>query len=233
MRSPTAGCASQSRITASGYRLTPATAHSIFTMFSQIQDVQNRTEGALGIGLALGKGLVELHGGSVEAHSEGIGRGTQFVVRLPLATPRRAPAAGDAHSHTHAAPKSGRKVLIADDNDDAAESLAMLLRLNGHEVRTAHDGDDALTLAQVFRPEVVVLDLGMPEMDSYKTGRLIRQEPWGTAVTLVAPTGWGQDRDKRRTAEAGFDHHLLKPVDLQQLENVIGCSGEKRTGRLI
>jgi signal transduction histidine kinase/ActR/RegA family two-component response regulator len=201
-----------------GLGLTSESIGSIFEMFSQIETVEGRSEGGLGIGLALVKGLAELHGGTVEARSAGLGQGSEFIVRLPLPTqqsllPRMADPAV-------VSPRN-RRVLIADDNCDAADSLALLLELSGHEVRVAHLGHSALSLAQTFHPEVALLDIGMPDLSGYEVARALRREPWASDLQLIALTGWGQDEDRRRTREAGFDHHLTKPIDSDQLERLI------------
>ena len=191
----------------------------IFKMFSQLRGTGARSDGGLGIGLALVRGIVTMHGGVIEARSEGAGTGSEFVVTIPLAA---ASAAGDSlHADgspagATVAPSAGR-VMIADDNRDAAESLALLLRLDGYEVRTALDGEEALSVAQMFRPDIALLDIGMPRLDGYTVARRLRQESWGEHLTLVALTGWGAEDDRNRTYSAGFDAHLTKPVDLEQL----------------
>jgi signal transduction histidine kinase/ActR/RegA family two-component response regulator len=191
----------------------------IFEMFSQVEGVSGRSDGGLGIGLALVKGLAELHGGTVEARSDGIGRGSEFIVRLPLAAPQ---AEGVPRATDAGAPASvRRRILIADDNRDAAESLSILLELAGHEVRVAHLGRTALSVAQVFRPDTALLDIGMPDLSGYEVAQDLRREPWGTGIQLIALTGWGQEEDRRRALEAGFDHHLTKPVDPEHLEGLI------------
>jgi len=200
-----------------GLGLAPESISGIFEMFSQIEGVESRSEGGLGIGLALVKGLAELHGGTVEARSAGLGHGSEFIVRLPVTThqpssPRKAVL---PVSSKH------RRVLIADDNRDAVDSLSLLLELSGHEVRVAHLGRTALSLAQSFQPNVALLDIGMPDLSGYEVARALRQEPWATDLQLIALTGWGQDDDRRRAREAGFDHHLTKPIDPSQLESLI------------
>ena len=163
------------------------------------------------------------------ARSAGAGRGSEFEVRLPLP-----PAPGDAarlpeRTHDAATTGAARRILVADDNQDAADSLALLLRMAGHEVRTAHDGQAALELAADWRPEVALLDLGMPRMDGFEAARRIRAAAWGEAMLLVAQTGWGQDEDRRRTAAAGFDAHLVKPVDHDALLGLIARSSRPAT----
>jgi signal transduction histidine kinase len=201
-----------------GLGLAPESISGLFEMFSQIEGVEGRSEGGLGIGLALVKGLAELHGGTVEARSAGLGRGSEFIVRLPVsAQPSPLPPVSDP------SPVSAerRRVLIADDNRDAAESLSLLLELSGHEVRVAHLGQSALSLAQAFRPDIALLDIGMPDLSGYEVARALRRELWATDLQLIALTGWGQDDDRRRAREAGFDHHLTKPIDPNQLESLI------------
>jgi CheY-like chemotaxis protein/two-component sensor histidine kinase len=191
----------------------------VFVMFSQVHSSQDRSEGGLGIGLALAKGLIELHGGVIEARSPGLGQGSEFIVCLPRYTisDSRRPAtrleAGDKAER--------RRILIADDNRDAAESLAVLLRFDGHDVTVAHNGREALEMFNSFLPEVAVLDIGMPEFDGYEVARQVRQQSLGRAVTLIALTGWGQEADKARALAAGFNHHFTKPVEPQQLTQLL------------
>jgi PAS domain S-box-containing protein len=184
---------------------------TIFGMFSQVESSLSRSQGGLGIGLYLVKRLVEMHGGSVEVRSEGLGKGSEFSVRLPIGA--REESGHDVIGGETAVPTSSLRILVVDDNLDAVNSLAMLLRTIGNNVRTAHDGEEAVRAAGEFRPHVALLDIGMPKMNGYDAARAIRQQPWGHNVVLVAVTGWGQDEDKRRSKEAGFDHHLVKPVD--------------------
>jgi PAS domain S-box-containing protein len=204
-----------------GIGLSPAALAEIFTMFSQVQDSHARAEGGLGIGLALVRGLVDLHGGTIEVFSEGPGRGSEFVVVLPCRVTAAA-LAGDSALGGHA-PSTllCRKILVADDNRDAANSLALLLRLAGHEVRVAHDGQAALALAGEFHPDCAVLDIGMPDLNGYEVARRLRHSAFGKNVQLIALTGWGQDEDKRRARDAGFDHHLTKPVDRERLDALL------------
>jgi CheY-like chemotaxis protein len=159
------------------------------------------------------RSLVEMHGGSVQAGSEGRGQGAEFVVRLPLVeVGREEPVAAGSAPVQSQAIAPGKRVLVADDNVDAAQSLGMYLRMTGCEVAIANDGESALGLAARFRPEVALLDIAMPRLNGFELARRIRSEPWGAAITLVAITGWGQEQDRLRSAEAGFDHHLVKPV---------------------
>jgi PAS domain S-box-containing protein len=203
-----------------GIGMSPESLERNFEMFSQAEGASTRSDGGLGIGLALVRGLVELHGGAVEAMSEGPGRGSKFMVRLPLADSVASPAAA-AESDAPAVATVGRRVLVADDNKDAADALAMLLELAGHEVRVAHGGRAALSLAQTFRPDVAVLDIGMPELNGYEVAKELRREPWGSRMCLIALTGWGQDDDRQRAKDAGFDRHLTKPVDTDALEKLL------------
>jgi CheY-like chemotaxis protein len=168
----------------------------------------------------------------VEARSAGAGQGSEFVVRLPAAP--QEPAAeqeGDGTAQADPPPVPARRVLVVDDNVDAADSLALLLKLTGQEVRVAHDGPTALLVAEAFRPQVVLLDIGMPGMDGYEVARRLRGQPEGRSALVVALTGWGQDHDRRRSAEAGFDHHLVKPVEPDALGKLLAGCDPRRSGR--
>ena len=191
----------------------------LFEMFSQGDRSIERAKGGLGIGLALVKRLVDLHGGSVEARSAGPGQGSEFVVHLPLA-PVPAASFTPQGLPTQAVPGQ-RRVLVVDDNKDAALSLAVMLQLLGHETRVAHDGVEALELAAGFSPDIVLLDIGMPRLNGYETAQLMREQPWGRRALIVALTGWGQEEDRRRSREAGFDQHLVKPVEPAALERLL------------
>jgi signal transduction histidine kinase len=198
----------------SGIGISQESMPRIFELFTQIPSERASTGGGLGIGLALVRALVELHGGEISAASDGLERGSEFTVRLPLyaAEGEEVDAVGKAPSGEHLVPVR-RNILIADDNQDALESLALMLRLEGHEVFCASDGEEALALAGQRKPEIVVLDVGMPKLDGCEVARRIRAESWGREAILVALTGWGQEVDRRRSREAGFDMHLVKPVD--------------------
>jgi signal transduction histidine kinase/CheY-like chemotaxis protein len=202
----------------------------VFEMFTQVDRSLERTRGGLGLGLTLVKQLVELHGGEVEARSAGAGRGSEFVVRLPLAAESTIPCGRAPDSTPTPVSRAGVavRVLVVDDNEDAASSLAALLRVVGHEVWTAHDGLDGLRVARERRPDVALLDLGMPKLNGFEVAAAIRREPWGREVLLVALTGWGQARDRERSRSAGFDEHLVKPVALEQLEPVFDRARETR-----
>jgi PAS domain S-box-containing protein len=203
-----------------GMGIAPEMLPRIFDMFSQASPALLREQGGLGIGLSLVKGLVELHGGTVAASSEGPGKGSQFTVRLPIS--QEAPAA----SVKNAAGNGGngnevRRILIVDDLKDSADSLARLMRLRGQDVATAYDGEEALKVAETMRPEVILLDIGMPKMNGYEVCRQLRRQPWGREILVIAVTGWGQEEDRRRTEEAGFDHHLVKPVEPAALMKLV------------
>jgi two-component system, chemotaxis family, CheB/CheR fusion protein len=195
---------------------------SIFEMFTQIDRSLERSQGGLGIGLTLVKRLAEMHGGSVEAHSEGQGRGSEFVVRLPLLIGQ--PKAKTPGPSVERPPTTSHRILIVDDNRDAATSLAVLLRITGNETHTAHDGLEAVEVAAAFRPEVVLLDIGLPKLNGHDACRRIREQPWGKDMVLVALTGWGQDEDRRLSKDAGFDHHMVKPVDFAELMSLLAES---------
>ena len=192
----------------------------VFELFMQI-DPSVRSQGGLGIGLALVQSLVGMHGGSVAASSPGLGHGCEFVVRLPLA--RRA-AAVRAPPRAPPAPAQ-RRILIVDDNRDAAESLGVLLEFLGASVMVVHDGPAALAALDVHRPSAVLLDIGMPGMDGYEVARRMRARPDGGALLLIALTGWGQAQDQALSRQAGFDHHLVKPADIEQLQALLGRVG--------
>ena len=205
------------KISDSGVGIPKAMLESVFDLFTQAERPRDGVRGGLGIGLTLVRSFVELHGGTVEARSEGLGRGSQFTVRLPVI------AEGEAAA---SAPESRRtirplRILVVDDNVDSADGLAKLLRLDGHEVSTANDGAGAVSAAKTFQPELVLLDIGLPDISGYDAARQIRSLPGGSELRLVALTGWGQQEDRRRSREAGFDRHLVKPVAPAKLERVI------------
>jgi PAS domain S-box-containing protein len=194
---------------------------SVFEMFAQIHPNGESARGGLGIGLALVKSLVELHGGRVNVHSRGPNLGTTFTVRLPILSGPAKPIT-DGGGNRDTFPRQQRKrVLVVDDNPDALESLSIAVEWMGNEVRRAHDGIEALQVAETFKPDVVLMDLGMPNMNGIDAARQIRSEPWGRDLALVATTGWGQAEDRRRTAEAGFDRHLVKPVAISALRELL------------
>ena len=208
------------RIRDTGIGISPEALGTIFDLFSQATPALERSQGGLGIGLSLVRGLVELHGGTIEARSRGLGKGSEFVIRLPLAP------AGEAESprvreRAASAGALSLRILVADDNQDSAESLAMLLTMMGHDVRTELDGAQAVETARAFQPQVVLLDLGMPRLNGYEAARRIRALPGGDEVVLIAQTGWSQPEDRRRSQEAGFDHHVVKPIPSGSLEKLL------------
>lgn len=199
----------------------PASAlPSVFEMFSQGDRSLERGAGGLGIGLALVKGLVEMHGGTVQAESPGEGQGSTFTVRLPVLENRAEPPAGTVETGTDAA-EAKRRILVVDDNEDSAVSLEMMLQLLGNEVRSARDGYKAVELAGQFRPQVILMDIGMPHLNGYEATRCIREQPWGRDMAIIALSGWGQEKDRAKSKEAGCDGHLVKPVELSELEKLL------------
>jgi two-component system, sensor histidine kinase len=206
-----------------GIGLSPETIPRLFAMFSQVGSAIDRAEGGLGIGLALVKGLVSLHRGTVEARSDGLGRGSEFIVRLPASIVVSARGTGASVPRGPELLRSLGKVLIADDNRDAAETLAAVLRFSGHEVMTAFSGTEALEIAMREHPQALLLDIGMPGLNGYEVARRIRLEAWGRRALLVALTGWGQHDDKQRAMVAGFDEHLTKPVDPAMLGRLLAA----------
>ena len=234
------------RIRDNGIGIRPELLPYVFELFTQLDRADGRTQGGLGIGLALVQRLVQMHGGDVTALSTGPGEGSEFVIRLPVLRENEVPVAAQSDPDaaepeavlavapsgaemasvvtplvTAGAARLARRILIADDNNDALESLATLLQLSGHEVFTATNGGTALQSAERHMPEVVLLDIGMPMLDGYEVAKRIRAQPWGQRITLVALTGWGQDSDRRRSREAGFDSHLVKPLDLETLTDLL------------
>ncbi len=213
------------RVRDNGIGIEPRMLQRVFDMFAQVRGTADHSQGGLGIGLTLVKRLTELHGGRIEAHSDGPGRGSEFVVVLPLSSDEAAndPSAKDA---VPALPVNPRRILVVDDNRDAADSLSMLLHARGHDVRVAYDGLEAVGAAITFQPDVVLLDIGLPKLYGYDAARRIR-ELRGKDVLLIAITGWGQEEDRRRAREAGFDHHLTKPVDPEAISRLIDAAGPK------
>jgi PAS domain S-box-containing protein len=212
-----------------GVGIPPEMLTRVFDMFAQLDRSHAQVRGGLGIGLTLVRRLIEMHGGTVEARSDGPGTGSEFLVHLPLAPaalPRIAPRERTALKNGSAAPR--RRILVADDNVDAAESLSMMLQLCGHETRTAHDGRQALEIAREFRPDVMVLDIAMPTLGGLDLARAIRAERWGGNVLLIAASGWGHDENKQRSLDAGFDYHLVKPVELETLDKLLRIRQARR-----
>jgi signal transduction histidine kinase len=192
----------------------------IFEMFTQVGRSLDRSQGGLGIGLSLVQKLVEMHGGRVEAHSDGPGRGSEFVVRLPLLLVRPRSPQGNGDGNGDGCP-SRYRILVVDDNEDSAQSLALMLKIMGHDARAAYDGGTAVEDAAAFRPDVVLLDLGLPRLNGYEACRRIRELPGGREMLIIAQTGWGQEEDKCRSKEAGFNFHLVKPIDAADLEKLL------------
>ena len=216
------------RVRDNGIGLRADMLERVFNMFEQVDRSYAQVSGGLGIGLTLVKRLVEEQGGSVRADSGGLGAGSEFSVRLPLAPSQAgagAPATPDA---TAGKPPRAQRILIADDNEDAATSLGMYLEMSGHEVRVATDGAQALAIAQEFRPDIAVLDIAMPRLDGLEAARALRAFPWGAQMRLIALSGFGHDADVQRSVDAGFDEHLVKPVDLERIDNLTGTASHPR-----
>ncbi len=192
----------------------------VFDMFAQVDRSLERSQGGLGIGLNIVKRLVEMHDGSITAQSDGPGTGSRFVVRLPM-LPAVTGSDPDAGGDTMAKPAPRRRILVVDDNVDGADSLAMMLRITGNETHTARDGLEAVAVAQAFKPDVILMDIGMPRLNGLDACRRIRSEAWGQNIIMVAQTGWGQDDDKRKSQQAGFNFHMVKPVDPAALETML------------
>ncbi|MCA1857038.1 response regulator [Massilia oculi] len=200
-----------------GIGLPPHALGTVFDMFSQLEPALKRARGGLGIGLSLARGIVELHGGSITADSEGEGRGSRFTVRLPLAQ-----GAARIQAAAPAWPAPAR-ILVVDDNADAADMLLMALEQFGCEVRTANSAGAALALVQEFAPEVALLDIGLPDLNGYELAQRLRALDAGRGMRLIAATGWGQEKDRQRAFDAGFDHHLTKPIDFERLRSVLAA----------
>jgi CheY-like chemotaxis protein len=187
--------------------------NNIFDMFMQVDRTSEQSQAGLGIGLTLVKRLTQMHGGSIEARSAGEGQGSEFVVRLPIL--RKAAVLSQPETVVKSSPE--RSVLIVDDNRDSAESLAMLLEITGNKTYMAHDGVEAVEAIEKYRPEVVLLDIGLPRLDGHEVCRRVREQHWGKDIVVIALTGWGQEDDRRKSEEAGFNGHLVKPVDYDKL----------------
>jgi PAS domain S-box-containing protein len=218
------------RVRDTGIGIAPQMLPRIFELFVQVDHASTKAQGGLGIGLTLVKNLVEMHNGTVEARSEGLAQGSEFVVKLPLVAQEVGSDQGGETGQQAIPPpaSSGHRLMVVDDNQDAADSLAMLLRLQGHEVRVAFSGVAALEITKGYTPDVVFLDIGMPGMDGYEVARRLRQQPGLEDVVLAALTGWGQKEDRRRTAEAGFNHHLVKPPEPKAVEGVLAFLQQRR-----
>jgi CheY-like chemotaxis protein len=208
------------RVRDTGIGIEPDMLPRVFDLFTQDRQAIDRAQGGLGLGLAIVRSLVALHGGSVTARSDGRGRGSEFVVRLPHVSMETASAESPADGLPPAL-DTGLRVLVVDDNEDAVFMLAEALTQAGHQTAVAHDGPEALQVAQRFRPDVALLDIGLPVMDGFELARQIRANRDLASVRLVAVTGYGQEHDRRRTQAAGFDAHLVKPVDIQRVSDLI------------
>jgi CheY-like chemotaxis protein len=218
------------RVSDNGVGLPAEQLGRLFEMFSQLPTASGRSQGGLGIGLALSRALVRLHGGDIEARSAGLGLGSEFIVRLPpscLDTSVAAAHRDGANQAATARSNTGLRILVADDNRDTAQSLQELLRLSGHEVQLAYDGEEALAAFKRDEPDVALLDIGMPRLSGLDVARAIRSLPGGQRAIMIAITGRGQARDRRDALEAGFDHHATKPVDPAHIQELIavGRSG--------
>jgi CheY-like chemotaxis protein len=210
----------------SGVGIAPELMPSVFDMFTQADRSLARSQGGLGIGLALVQRLVEMHGGKVTVHSV-LGKGSEFVVRLPVMLAPNPPPPPPAEKPKLTGPSLA--VLVVDDNVDMASSLAILLRESGHDVQTAYDGPGALEAVRKFRPDVALLDVGLPELDGFEVAKRIRQQPILKKVVLVAMTGYGKESDRQRSQEAGFDHYLIKPTKFEKVQEILASVGKKAT----
>ncbi|MGH9767788.1 MAG: hybrid sensor histidine kinase/response regulator [Blastocatellia bacterium] len=208
------------RVRDTGVGIAPEVLSHVFDLFAQAKRSLDRSEGGLGLGLTLVRRLVEMHGGAVEAHSPGLGQGSEFVVRLPLLVELEKQA--DESRKAGAPCLAGLRILVVDDNADSVDMMAMMLQIGGHEVRVAHNGLEAIEAALSFRPTIALLDIGLPEMDGYELARRLREHPETRETVLIAVTGYGQTEDRKRSREAGFDHHLVKPVEPDALEALLG-----------
>ena len=217
------------RVRDNGIGISPEMLPRIFDLFTQVDRSLDRSQGGLGIGLTLVRQLVEMHGGRVQAHSEGPNRGSEFVVRLPASIDAAGHAGEAGQRLTDGDPVPPRRILIVEDYEPAAETLRKLLRLGGHDVRVSRDGPGALEDLAAADAEIILLDIGLPGMDGYHVAELIRKRPGGESIVIVALTGYGQEDDRRRSIEAGFDFHLTKPVDPVALFSLITSIGRKNS----
>jgi signal transduction histidine kinase/CheY-like chemotaxis protein len=215
------------RVRDNGIGIAPEARADIFRMFAQLRPALERSEGGLGIGLALAKGLVELHGGTIAVESEGLGRGSEFIMRIPYIMGAAGAVAADQPDRSCNTGSGRCDVIVADDNADALQSLTMLLEMEGHAVRVAHDGTTAIALMKQRAPDVMLMDIGMPGLNGYEAARQVRSIEGGEQITLIALTGWGQPADRTRANEAGFNHHLTKPIEFEDLAKLLSQVCEK------
>ena len=216
-------------VTDTGIGILPEHLPHVQEPFFQLNSSLQKAQGGLGIGLTLVWQLVEMHGGTVTVESEGADQGSRFVVRLPLAekAPRQLP---QSELENLRPSEPTRRILIVDDNHDSADAVALILQLDGHDVKTVYNGMDALNLVEQFKPHAVLLDIGMPHLNGYEVAQRLRRQTWGKNVLLIAQTGWGQEEDIRQCREAGFDHHVTKPIDFRKLRDFFVASGELAAG---
>jgi len=222
----------QVRVRDTGIGIDSESLPRIFEMFGQVESTVDRSQDGLGIGLSLAQALVELHGGHISAHSDGPGCGTEFTVTLPLSTQGLVPEAAPP-PETAMPAGARRRVLVVDDNRDGCDSLAALLRMNGFAVETAYDGVEASARARHWRPEVVLLDIGLPTMSGYEVCQAIRLDLGGDDIVIFALTGWGSEADFERTRRAGFDAHLVKPVDIGALAALLPLTRSEVAARSV
>ena len=213
------------RVGDTGIGIHPEQVARIFDLFTQVDTSLERVGGGLGIGLTLVRTLVGMHGGTVDVRSDGLGKGSEFIVRLPMIDAR--PHSADRNAADVPTTRAPRRILVVDDNHDSADSLCALLRLGGHEAIAAYDGVEAVEAAGCLRPDVVLLDIGLPRLNGFEAARRIRQQAPDACPVLVALTGWGQESDRRASREAGFDAHLVKPVDDATLTRVLAEFGDR------
>lgn len=209
------------RVRDTGIGIPPQMLQSVFELFTQVDRALDRAHGGLGIGLTLVKRLVEMHNGTVEARSEGIGHGSEFIVQLPIVVKSPPKESDDRQKNGVSSRLDSKRILVVDDNQDSARTLSMMLQLMGHETRLAYDGLEAVETAATCNPDIILLDIGLPKLNGYEVCRQIREQPGGDAILIAALTGWGQDEDRCRSRDAGFDRHLVKPVDIATLQEFV------------
>jgi CheY-like chemotaxis protein len=216
------------RVKDTGIGMAPEMLKPIFELFVQANHSLDRSQGGLGLGLPIVRRIVEMHHGTVSAFSEGEGRGSEFVIRIPVGIAEPARASLAPPSRAGESPK--RRILVVDDNRDIADGVASLLTRKGHDTCVAYDGQDAVTVAAEFRPEVMLLDIGLPLLSGYEVARRLRRLPGLEGIVLIALSGYGEPRDRQQSKEAGFDLHLVKPADLDRVEEVLASLIERSTG---